>query len=129
VFPVHPRTRKAIEAVGWRPAPHVHVIEPVGYREMIELQRDARLILTDSGGMQKEAYALGVPCAILRAETEWVEIIDAGWAVLADADRERIRTAVRTLHPAMERPPLHGDGHAAERCVMHLEHAMTVSTR
>jgi UDP-N-acetylglucosamine 2-epimerase len=129
VFPVHPRTRKAIETVAWAPAPHVQVIEPVGYREMIELQRDARLILTDSGGMQKEAYALGVPCVILRGETEWVEIVDAGWAVLAGADGERIRTAVRSLHPTAKRAPLHGDGHAAERCVTHLEQTRTVSTR
>ena len=129
VFPAHPRTKKAIEAVAWAPAPHVHVIEPVGYREMIELQRDARLILTDSGGMQKEAYALGVPCVILRAETEWVEIIDAGWAVLADADGDRIRTAVRSLRPKAERAPLHGDGHAADRCVTHLEQSRTVGTR
>ena len=129
VFPVHPRTRKVIDTVAWRPAPHVHVIEPVGYREMIELQRDARLILTDSGGMQKEAYALGVPCIILRGETEWVEIIDAGWAVLADADSGRIRTAVRLLRPQGARAPLHGDGHAAEHCVTHLEQTTTVSGR
>jgi UDP-N-acetylglucosamine 2-epimerase len=79
--------------------------------------------------MQKEAYALGVPCVILRGETEWVEIIDAGWAVLAGADGERIRAAVRSLHPKAKRAPLHGDGHAAERCVQHLEQTTTVSTR
>ena len=67
-----------IEAVRCVPAPHVHLIEPVRYRDMIELQRDARMILTDSGGMQKEAYFLRVPCVILRDETEWAEIVDAG---------------------------------------------------
>jgi UDP-N-acetylglucosamine 2-epimerase len=129
VFPVHPRTRKAIERVGWAPAPHVHVIEPVGYRDMIELERDARMILTDSGGMQKEAYFLGVPCIVLRDETEWVEIVDAGWAVLAGADGGRIRSAVQSLQPRSERLPLHGDGHAAQRCVTHLEQTVTRSAR
>jgi UDP-N-acetylglucosamine 2-epimerase len=79
--------------------------------------------------MQKEAYALGVPCVILRGETEWVEIVDAGWAVLAGAEGDRIRTAVRSLHPTAKRAPLHGDGHAAERCVTHLEQTRSASTR
>jgi UDP-GlcNAc3NAcA epimerase len=127
VFPVHPRTRTMIERIDWTPAPHVQLIEPVGYREMIELQRDARLILTDSGGMQKEAYFLRVPCVILRDETEWVEIVDAGWAMLAGAESQRIQSAVRSLRPDSEHTPLHGDGHAARRCVEHL--AQTRSAR
>jgi UDP-N-acetylglucosamine 2-epimerase len=129
VFPVHPRTRKALENIEWTPAPHVHLIEPVGYREMIELERDARMILTDSGGMQKEAYFLGVPCVVLRIETEWVEIVEAGWAVLTGADGERIRSAVHWLQPQSERVPLHGDGQAARRCVAHLEQTRTGSAR
>ena len=129
VFPVHPRTRKAIERLGWTSSPHVHVIDPVGYREMIELQRDARMILTDSGGMQKEAYFLGVPCIVLRDETEWVEIVEAGWAVLAGADGQRIRSAVQSLQPGSARLPLHGDGQAAQRCVTHLEQTVTGSAR
>jgi UDP-GlcNAc3NAcA epimerase len=129
VFPVHPRTRKALENIEWTPAPHVHLIEPVGYREMIELERDARMILTDSGGMQKEAYFLGVPCVVLRNETEWVEIVEAGWAVLTGADGERIRSAVHWLQPQSERVPLHGDGQAARRCVAHLEQTRTGSAR
>ena len=129
VFPAHPRTRKMIEAVGWVPAPHVHLIEPVGYRDMIELQRDARMILTDSGGMQKEAYFLRVPCVILRDETEWAEIVDAGWAVLAGADDHRIRSAVQSWQPRSEHASLHGDGHAARRCVEHLEQTRMRSTR
>jgi UDP-N-acetylglucosamine 2-epimerase len=129
VFPVHPRTRQALERAQWAPAPHVHLIEPVGYREMIELERDARMIVTDSGGMQKEAYFLGVPCVILRDETEWVEIVEAGWAVLAGADADRIRSTVHSLRPPAVRPPLHGDGRAAERCVMHLEQGVTGSAR
>jgi UDP-N-acetylglucosamine 2-epimerase len=120
VFPVHPRTRKAIESLDWTPGPRLRLVEPVGYRDMIELERDTRLLLTDSGGMQKEAYFLRVPCVILRNETEWVEVVDAGWAVLAGADRERIGSAVRSLRPPAAHAPLHGDGHAAERCVAHL---------
>lgn len=121
VFPVHPRTRRAIESINWVPATRVSLIDPVGYRDMIELERDARMILTDSGGMQKEAYFLRVPCVILRDETEWVEIVDAGWAVLTGADYARIRSAVRSLYPPPDHAPLHGDGHAATRCVTHLE--------
>jgi UDP-N-acetylglucosamine 2-epimerase len=129
VFPMHPRTRKALESVEWAPAPHVHLVEPVGYRDMIELERDARMILTDSGGMQKEAYFLGVPCVVLRDETEWVEIVEAGWAVLAGADGDRIRSAVNSLQPRPERTPLHGDGHAAQRCVAYMEKTRTGRVR
>jgi UDP-N-acetylglucosamine 2-epimerase len=129
VFPVHPRTRKAIEHSGWVPRSHLHVIEPLGYRDMIELQRDARMILTDSGGMQKEAYFLRVPCVILRNETEWVEIVEAGWATLAGADTARIRSAVRSLQPPSQHAPLHGDGHAARRCVEHLQQTRIGSAR
>jgi UDP-GlcNAc3NAcA epimerase len=129
VFPVHPRTRNAIEAIGWVPRSHVRVIEPVGYRDMIEFQRDARLILTDSGGMQKEAYFLRVPCVILRNETEWVEIVEAGWATLAGAETDRIQSAVQSLKRPSQHASLHGDGHAARRCVEHLEHTQIGRTR
>ena len=121
VFPVHPRTRRAIESIGWVPPPRVSLIEPIGYRDMIELERDSRMILTDSGGMQKEAYFLRVPCVILRDETEWVEIVEARWAVVAGADRERIESAVRAFNPPPDHVPLHGDGRAATRCVTLLE--------
>ena len=127
VFPVHPRTRRAIESLGWTPAPRVSLIDPIGYRDMIELERDARMILTDSGGMQKEAYFLRVPCVILRDETEWVEIVDAGWAALAGADRDRVKSAVRSLAPRSQHVPLHGDGRAATRCVTYLEQTRTWS--
>jgi UDP-GlcNAc3NAcA epimerase len=129
IFPVHPRTRKVLDDLAWLPAPHVQVIEPVGYRDMIELERDARMILTDSGGMQKEAYFLGVPCVILRDETEWVEIVEAGWAVVTGADGDRIRSAVRGFQPQSVRAPLHGDGDAARRCVVHLEQTVRDATR
>jgi UDP-GlcNAc3NAcA epimerase len=92
-------------------------VEPVGYLDMVQLERHACAILTDSGGVQKEAYWLGVPCVTLRDETEWVETVAAGWNVLAGADAGRIVAAVRGLAPPAARPPLYGDGHAAERVV------------
>ena len=77
VFPVHPRTRKIIAEMGARLEPHVHLIEPLGYLDMVAFTDSARLVLTDSGGLQKEAYWLGVPCITLRDETEWVELVEA----------------------------------------------------
>jgi UDP-GlcNAc3NAcA epimerase len=100
---------------------HVQVIEPLGYREMVAAAGAARLILTDSGGLQKEAYWLAVPCVTLRDETEWVETVEAGWNVLVGSDRERIIDAVRTFAPSAERRPLYGDGLAAMRCVERLQ--------
>ncbi len=120
VFPVHPRTCRAIEELNWRPKPHIQVIDPVGYLEMVTLTGAARLVLTDSGGLQKEAYWLGVPCLTLRDETEWVETVHAGWNALVGSDFERIVHAVRTFAPPGPRPTLYGDGLAAERCVARL---------
>jgi len=115
LFPVHPRTRKAIAQSGLKLGKNVSVTEPVGYLEMLALESRARMILTDSGGVQKEAYLLGVPCVTLREETEWVETVEAGWNVLAGADRGAIICAVETFEPPAARPRLFGDGHAAER--------------
>jgi UDP-GlcNAc3NAcA epimerase len=120
VFPVHPRTRKALDAIGWRPSPHVRVLDPLGYVDMIRLARSARVILTDSGGLQKEAYWLGVPCVTLRDETEWTETVDAGWNVLSGDDPDRIVRLARTLVPPLHRPALYGDGCAAAHIVEHL---------
>ncbi|PDW04029.1 non-hydrolyzing UDP-N-acetylglucosamine 2-epimerase [Candidatus Viridilinea mediisalina] len=120
IFPVHPRTRKLMGS--YQPPPHVHLIEPLGYLDMVRLQQAARMILTDSGGIQKEAYWLGVPCVTMRDETEWVETVELGWNRLVGADTGRIVAAVRDFTPPAERPPLYGgDGHAAERCVAQLK--------
>jgi UDP-N-acetylglucosamine 2-epimerase len=117
VFPVHPRTRAALDAAGYRPGTQVCLIDPVAYIDMIRLQQGARAILTDSGGLQKEAYWLGVPCVTLRDETEWPETVAAGWNVLAGTDTGRIVEAVRALAPPAERPPLYGSEGAALRIV------------
>lgn len=117
VFPVHPRTRRIIRETGHRLKPHVQMIDPLDYLEMVALAGSARLILTDSGGLQKEAYWLGVPCVTLRDETEWVETVDMGWNILVGADSQRIVEATRSFVPPNSRPPLYGDGLAADRFV------------
>lgn len=130
IFPVHPRTRQKIaeldEAFGTS-AVNVKMIEPLGYLDMLMLERHARLILTDSGGMQKEAYFFGVPCVTLRPETEWVETVEAGWNTIAGASGERILRAVKdhAWPAASELPQLFGDGHAASKIVAHLSDAFS----
>ncbi len=117
VFPVHPRAQKIINEINFRPKTDLHLIDPVGYLEMVALVGAARLILTDSGGLQKEAYWLGIPCVTLRNETEWVETVEAGWNVLVGSEPERIARTVKTFIPPDARPLLYGDGTAADKCV------------
>lgn len=118
VFPVHPRTRKMIEAFNLKSKiKNLKLIRPVGYLDMLMLEQHARLILTDSGGMQKEAYFFGVPCVTLRPETEWVETVEAGWNVLVGADKEKIVAAVQEFALPESRPMVYGDGRTVERVV------------
>ncbi len=117
VFPVHPRAKRMISDVRCRMKPHVRLIDPVGYLDMVALTGAARLILTDSGGLQKEAYWLGVPCLTMRDETEWVETVEAGWNKLVGSDSARILEAVHSFAPNGSRPDLYGDGFAAVKCV------------
>ncbi len=117
VLPLHPRTRAALMGTDIEVEAPVRVIEPVGYLDMLALQQSARMVLTDSGGVQKEAYLLGVPCVTLRDETEWVETLEGGWNVLAGADTERILTAAKRPRPSGVPPAVFGDGDAAERMV------------
>jgi UDP-GlcNAc3NAcA epimerase len=123
VFPVHPRTRQKIESLhgSLQTNGNVKMIDPVGYLDMLMLEQQARLILTDSGGMQKEAYFFGVPCITLRPETEWVETVAAGWNVLVGAEHEQITKAV-TDHswPSSTAPQLFGDGQAAQKIIGYL---------
>ena len=121
IFPVHPRTRKAINALGHSLAPHVQLIEPVGYLDMVMLEKSARMILTDSGGIQKEAYWLGVPCVTLRDETEWVETVQTGWNVLVGTNTARIIQIVQSSMPLGIHPTLYGNGQASARCNTLLE--------
>ena len=115
IFPVHPRTRARLEAAGLTDRlGDVRLVQPLGYLDFLKLARHARAILTDSGGVQKEAYLLGVPCVTLRDTTEWVETVEAGWNVLVDLDRDAALAALERNPPA-ERPELYGGGHAADR--------------
>ncbi len=92
---------------------NIRVIEPLGYLDMIRLMAHAEKILTDSGGVQKEAYMLGVPCITLRENTEWVETVEAGWNVLVGAGRERIVDAIRHLSPGSRQKNIFGGGDAS----------------
>ena len=115
MFPIHPRTRARLDAAGLTGRlDAVMVVPPLGYLDFLELARNARAVLTDSGGVQKEAYLLGVPCVTLRDRTEWVETVEAGWNTLVDLDADAALAALDASPPA-ERPELYGGGHAAER--------------
>ena len=115
VFPVHPRTKAALDLAGLELGPRVLEQPPLGYLDLTALASQARVILTDSGGLQKEAYWHGVPCVTLRPSTEWVDTVEAGANVLVDDDPDRLVAAVASARMPIERPPLYGDGHAAAR--------------
>jgi UDP-GlcNAc3NAcA epimerase len=118
VLPLHPRTRARLEAAGLleRLAGGVKLAPPLGYLDFTALLLHACAVLTDSGGVQKEAYLAGVPCVTLRPTTEWTETVDAGWNTLVDLDADAATAALERPLPA-ERPPLYGDGRAGERVV------------
>jgi UDP-N-acetylglucosamine 2-epimerase len=121
ILPLHPRTRARLESAGLldRLAAGVELLAPQGYLDFTSLLVHARAVVTDSGGVQKEAYLAGVPCVTLRDTTEWTETVDAGWNVLVDLDREAALVALARTPPA-ERPELYGDGRAGERVVSSL---------
>lgn len=124
IFPLHPRTRKSIETWDLEVPANVELRDPVTYTEMLVLERDAKAIATDSGGVQREAYLWGVPCITMREETEWIETVSTGWNTLVGVDAEKFVEALARPLPAT-RPPIFGDGNAAERIaaltVAHLE--------
>lgn len=117
VFPAHPRVRKALVRWEVRGSAHVLLIEPVGYLDMLVLEKNARMIVTDSGGVQKEAYFFGVPCITLREETEWIETVSDGWNVLVGADTEAIIRQIREFQPQTIQSQPFGDGQAGKRLV------------
>ena len=125
ILPVHPRTRKAFSDIDVRlEEDHVRVIEPVGYFDMLTLEENARLIATDSGGVQREAYYLKIPCLTLRDESEWVATIETGWNKLVGADQKMIMDAWFHFVPPNEHPPIYGTGRAAQQIAQILKDLM-----
>jgi UDP-N-acetylglucosamine 2-epimerase (non-hydrolysing)/UDP-GlcNAc3NAcA epimerase len=123
VLPLHPRTRARLVSGGLlgRVEAAVKVVPPVGYLDFVTLLRHARAVLTDSGGVQKEAYLLGTPCVTMRDTTEWVETVEAGWNVLVDLDAGAALRALARPEPVGDRPELYGGGRAGARVVAALE--------
>lgn len=119
VFPVHPRTRTFLNKYGLLDKiarnNNLKLIEPVGYLEMIQLEKHAAKILTDSGGVQKEAYFYQVPCITMRPETEWVETIADGWNVLTGSDQTKILQAIADFAPHHSQTSHYGDGKSSEK--------------
>ena len=119
IFPVHPRTRGFLQRLGilsrLEKQKRIRLMEPVGYLEMIQLERGAKKILTDSGGVQKEAYFYKVPCITLREETEWVETVQDGWNRLVGSDKVRILEAITDFALTQSQGRHYGDGHAAAK--------------
>lgn len=124
IFPVHPRTRQAINELGLVVANHIRLIEPVGYLDMLMLAANARMIATDSGGLQREAFCLLTPCLTLRDETEWTETVSTGWNRLVGADPAAIQEAWHHFAIPPAPPPLLGDGTAAYRIVEIIEETL-----
>ena len=120
VFPLHPRTRLRLLTAGLMDrldaSDRIRTTPPLGYLEFTALLCHARAVLTDSGGVQKEAYLAGTPCVTMRPSTEWTETVEQGWNVLVDLDPDAMLAALER-RPPDARPPLYGDGHAAERAV------------
>ena len=121
IFPAHPRTKAALRAADVAPGANTRMIDPVGYLEMLVLEGGAEAVVTDSGGVQKEAYFAGRPCITLRDSTEWTETVAVGWNVLVGTDPAAIAEAMSTFRPTADRPAVFGDGHAAELVVAALD--------
>jgi UDP-GlcNAc3NAcA epimerase len=120
VMPLHPRTRGALDALGWLDmvSRHLTMLNPVGYLDMLALTESARVVITDSGGLQKESYFLGTPCVTVRDETEWLELVDIGANRLSEPSPGAIRDAVAVAASAKSgQEPLYGAGNSAELIV------------
>lgn len=112
VWPIHPRTKKYIEKYKLKLPSNIKIIEPVGYREMICLETNAKMILTDSGGVQKEAYIARVPCITLRNETEWTQTVESGWNQLVGTDIKKILKLIKNFPKPLKHPNFLGNGNA-----------------
>lgn len=115
ILPLHPRTQKAISALSLKLNDDIRIIEPVGYFDMLILEENARIVATDSGGVQREAYYLSIPCLTLRDETEWGETVKTGWNKLVGANLELIRDSWFDFVPPPAHPPIYGTGDSAKR--------------
>lgn len=127
VLPLHPRTRKMINERGLSDLlKKIEVTEPLPFLDMVALEQSAKMILTDSGGVQKEALFYGVPCITMRDETEWVETVETGWNQLVGADANRILAAAKDMRPPAIRPMPYGDGQASQKILDRLIGASSV---
>lgn len=118
VLPLHPRTKSKInqfKLTDLISSPHIKIVEPLNYFDMLSLSSQANLILTDSGGLQKEAYMLKIPCITLRDETEWIETVQSGWNHLVGANTQQIINTLNKIQIPNQSPPLFGDGKTAQR--------------
>ena len=121
ILPLHPRTRKTMDSMGLRFRDHIRVIEPVGFLQMLALEDACTCIVTDSGGVQKEAYFFQKPCITLRDQTEWVETVEAGWNRIVGADKEKITDALKTLSVPDTYNPLYGNGNTGKEILTILQ--------
>lgn len=117
VLPLHPRTQKYIQEYGIQLGDNIQLIEPIGYLDMVRLESTANKIITDSGGVQKEAFFLGIPCITIRDETEWVETVQNGWNVIVGANQDKIQDAILHFSPQTERISYFGEGNAVEQMI------------
>ncbi len=126
IFPVHPRTKKQMSRLSLFTSrmPHLMLIDPLSYLDMLFLEANAKKILTDSGGVQKEAYWAGIPCITLREETEWVESLRGGWNCLVGNDPQRILEAIQNPFPKTRRKNYFGNGKTAQKIIKLLEEKM-----
>ncbi len=117
VFPIHPRTKKQICKLKYENAKNIRLIDPVGYTDMIMLIKNAKKVLTDSGGIQKEAFWLKTPCITLRNKTEWIETVKNGWNILTGTNKEKIADAIRNFQPKKRQEQHYGNGKSAEKII------------
>ncbi len=115
ILPLHPRTKKFTLDYGLKFNDNIKIIEPIGYLEMLMLEANSKKIVTDSGGVQKEAYFMGKPCVTMRDETEWVETVEDGWNVVVGTDKDKILNAIKNFNPTHKQPSIFGDGFASDK--------------
>ena len=121
VLPVHPRSRKMIESTNTIIPENISIIEPLGYLDFIFLRKHSEKIITDSGGIQKEAYLNGIPCITIRPETEWIETVKAGWNVLVGDKKDQLIENCLHFKPSHNRPRYFGDGNSSKKIISILE--------